>query len=161
MDELENDNIANQEKKETYASSIEEFDEFLTEETIEKEDEVPFDSQIVKLNWFRVFFISFLLTIFAIGVTLLVLLIISRNKPLIFIYSPWFFLIECGLFLTFGGCIGTFKQSFTISYLRNRFFKTDKITGADTKLAIASSYTYVFVGILLGLASILAWLAVS
>jgi hypothetical protein len=159
--EIENDEITEQEKKETYASSIEDFDEFIPEETIDKEDEVPFESQIVKLKWFRVLLISFILTIFTVGVTLIVLVIINRNRSYIFLYSPWFFLVECGIFFTFGGCVGTFRQSFTISYLRNRFFKTEKITGADTKLAIASSYTYVFVGLLLGLASFFAWLAVS
>jgi hypothetical protein len=158
--EIESDNTINEETKETYASSIEEFDDFIPEETIDKEDEVPFESQIVKLNWFRVLLISIILTFFTVGITLIVLVIINRNRPVIFLYSPWFFLIECGIFFTFGGCIGTFRQSFTISYLRNRFFKTDKITGADTKLAIASSYTYVFAALLLGLASFLAWLAV-
>ena len=159
--EIESNKTINQEANETYASSIEEFDEFIPEETIDKEEEVPFETQIVKLNWFRVLLISIILTFFTVGVTLIVLVIINRNRSYIFLYSPWFFLVECGIFFTFGGCVGTFRQSFTISYLRNRFFKTDRITGADTKLAVASSYTYVFVALLLGLASFLAWLAVS
>ncbi|NHJ41114.1 MAG: hypothetical protein FK731_13870 [Asgard group archaeon] len=160
MEEYESDNQPNKFEKESFPHSIEEFDEFVTEIKADKEVEIPYDSQYVKLNWLRVILISLFLTIFAVGITLLVLWIISRNKSYIFNYSPWFFLFECGLFFTFGGCVGTFKQSFSISFLRNRFLKKDSITGADTKLAIGSSYTYIFAGALLGLASYFAWLAI-
>lgn len=160
MAESEAENSSNQLEKEYPPHSIEEYDEFISEDKVEKEDEDPFDSQYVKLNWYRVIFISLFLSFFVVGITLLVLWLISRNKSYIFNYSPWLFLLECGLLLTFGGCVGTFKQSFSLSYLRNRFLKKDKITGADTKLAIGSSYTYIFAGVLLGLASYFAWLVI-
>ncbi|NHJ49075.1 MAG: hypothetical protein FK733_14910 [Asgard group archaeon] len=149
-----------QTSKKDITETYKEIDEFIsdkkTEEEIE-EVEVPLESQVVKLNWLRVLTITLILTTIVVGITLIALLIVSRNKELIFLFSPHIFFLECGIFLTFGGCLGTFRQSFSISYLRHKFTKTDMITGADTKLAIASSYTYIFAGVLLGLASLLAW----
>jgi len=135
------------------------FDDFLEEDTLEVDEEViPYDSMKVKLNWSRVIFVGIILSIFTTGLTLLAMwIIISRNdNRAIYLLTEIILLIECGIFFTFGGCVGTFKQSFTLNRLRFRKNKDKKITGADTKLAIGSSYTYVFAGIILGLFSLIA-----
>ena len=145
--------IENQEKEK------DDFDDFLEEDTLEENEEIiPYDSLKVKLNWLRVILVGIVLSIFTAGLTLLTMwIIISRNdNRTIYLFTEIILLIECGVFFTFGGCVGTFKQSFTLSRLRFRKDKDKKITGADIKLAIGSSYTYVFAGIILGLFSLIA-----
>ena len=49
------------------------------------------------------------------------------------------------------------KQSFTLDRIKVRLFKGEHITGADTKIAIGSAYTYIFAGVILGIVSLIAW----
>lgn len=153
------DNLKSSNLKEPVAKVEEDdFENLLENDTTEDSEIVPYDSQKVKLKWSRVIIVSFVLAIFTAGLTLLTMwIIISKNEnKAIYLLLEIILLIECGVFFTFGGCVGTFKQSFTINRLRFRKNKEKQITGADTKIAIASSYTYVFAGILLGLMSLIA-----
>ena len=115
-------------------------------------------SSKVKLRWSRVLIVGFAVSIVLIGVTLLVVWIISNTNQLIWYYTTWIFFIECGLLFIFGGCIGTVKQSFTLDSVKVRIFKGEKITGADTKIALGSAYTYVLTGFFIGIASLISWL---
>ncbi|MBN1330787.1 MAG: hypothetical protein JXA54_15045 [Candidatus Heimdallarchaeota archaeon] len=139
------------------------FEDFLHEDSLSKESEViPYDSMKVKLKWSRIILVGIILSIFTTGLTLLTMwIIISRNdNRSIYLFTEIILLIECGLFFTFGGCVGTFKQSFTINRIRFRKNNDKKITGADTIMAIGSSYTYVFAGLILGLFSLIAHLII-
>ncbi len=149
--ETENSSDDNQDTKSDFESSEEE----ISSETFEE-----YESAKVKLRWSRVLIVASVLALFFVGVTLLVLYFISKNNSVIFLYLPTFYLIECGLLLTFGGCVGTVRQSFTIDAIKHRLVKGEKITGADTKIAIGSAYTYIIAGFLIGFASFIAWLVV-
>jgi hypothetical protein len=137
-----------------------EYMEHITESEIPEE---TLESMDVKLKWSRVIIVAFVITLIVVGLTLLVFWILGRqyNDELVFAFLSWAFLIETGLLLTFGGCVGTVRQSFTIDRIRKRFTKGETITGADTKIAIGSAYTYIFSGVLLGLVTFLAWLIQS
>ena len=137
-----------------------EFIEQISESEIPKE---PYESVEVKLKWSRVIIVAIVISFIVVGITLLIFWILGRqyNEDLVFFFLSWAFLIETGLLLIFGGCMGTVRQSFTIDRIRRRFTKGESITGADTKIAIGSAYTYILSGLLLGLASFLAWLIQS
>ncbi|MHA1555814.1 MAG: hypothetical protein ACTSPM_02660 [Candidatus Heimdallarchaeota archaeon] len=111
----------------------------------------------VRLRWSRVFLVSIVVAIVLVLVTLLVCWIISFSNQFIFIYLSWIFLFEFGLLFIFGGCIGTVKQSFTMSSIKARLTRGERITGADTKIALGSAYSYIFAGVFLALASLIAW----
>lgn len=134
-----------------------EFIEQISDSAVPKE---PYESIEVKLKWSRVIIVAFVISFFIVGITLLIFWILGRqyDEVLVFFFLSWAFLIETGLLLIFGGCIGTARQSFTIDRIKKRFTKGESITGADTKIAIGSAYTYILSGVLLGLASFLAWL---
>ncbi|MCK5046026.1 MAG: hypothetical protein KAS22_05565 [Candidatus Heimdallarchaeota archaeon] len=137
-----------------------EFIEQISESEIPKE---PYESVEVKLKWSRVIIVAIVISFIVVGITLLIFWILGRqyDEVLVFFFLSWAFLIETGLLLIFGGCIGTVRQSFTIDRIKKRFTKGESITGADTKIAIGSAYTYILSGLLLGLASFLAWLIQS
>jgi len=137
-----------------------EFIEQISDSEIPKE---PYESLEVKLRWSRVIIVALVISFVVVGITLLIFWILGRqyDEVLVFFFLSWAFLIETGLLLIFGGCIGTVRQSFTIDRIKKRFTKGDSITGADTKIAIGSAYTYILSGLLLGLASFLAWLIQS
>ncbi len=111
----------------------------------------------VQLRWSRVLIVSIVVAIVLVLVTLLACWIISFSNPIIFLFLSWIFLIELALLFVFGGCIGTVKQSFTIDSIKSRLTRGERITGADTKIAIGSAYSYIFAGVFLGLASLIAW----
>ncbi|MHA1123374.1 MAG: hypothetical protein ACTSUW_01475 [Candidatus Heimdallarchaeota archaeon] len=138
-------------------------DEFIEQISDSEIPKVPYESIEVKLKWSRVIIVAIVISLFVVGITLLVFWILGRqyDEVFVFIFLSWAFLIETGLLLIFGGCIGTVRQSFTIDRIRKRFTKGESITGADTKIAIGSAYTYILSGLLLGLASFLAWLIQS
>ena len=117
-------------------------------------------SNEVTLRWSRVFIVSIVVAVVLVSVTLLFCLIIKNAVNLIFLFLPWIFLIEFGLLFIFGGCIGTVKQSFTIGVIRARLTRGERVTGADTKIAIGSAYTYIFAGIYVSLASLISWLII-
>ena len=117
-------------------------------------------SNEVTLRWSRVFIVSIVVAVVLVLVTLLVCVIIKNAVPLIFLFLPWIFLIEFGLLFIFGGCIGTVKQSFTIGIIRARLTRGERVTGADTKIAIGSAYTYILAGVYVSIASLIAWLIV-
>lgn len=137
-----------------------EFIEQISDSEIPKE---PYESLEVKLKWSRVIIVAIVISFIVVGITLLIFWILGRqyDEVLVFFFLSWAFLIETGLLLIFGGCIGTVRQSFTIDRIKKRFTKGESITGADTKIAIGSAYTYILSGLLLGLASFLAWLIQS
>ena len=137
-----------------------EFIEQISESEIPKE---PYESVEVKLKWSRVIIVAIVISFIVVGITLFIFWILGRqyDEVLVFFFLSWAFLIETGLLLIFGGCIGTVRQSFTIDRIKKRFTKGESITGADTKIAIGSAYTYILSGLLLGLASFLAWLIQS
>lgn len=137
-----------------------EFIEQISESEVPKE---PYESVEVKLKWSRVIIVAIVVSFVVVGITLLIFWILGRqfDEVLVFSFLSWTFLVETGLLLIFGGCIGTVRQSFTIDRIRRRFTKGESITGADTKIAIGSAYTYILSGLLLGLASFLAWLIQS
>ncbi len=137
-----------------------EFIEQISDSAIPKES---YESLEVKLRWSRVIIVALVISFVVVGITLLIFWILGRqyDEVLVFFFLSWAFLIETGLLLIFGGCIGTVRQSFTIDRIKKRFTKGDSITGADTKIAIGSAYTYILSGLLLGLASFLAWLIQS
>lgn len=114
-------------------------------------------SSKVKLRWSRVIIVSFVISIVLVLVSLLVIWIISLANAVVWYLPSWIFFIECGILLIFGGCMGTMKQSFTIDRIKVRFFKGEKITWADTKIAVGSAYSYIFAGIIIGIASLVAW----
>ncbi len=138
-------------------------DEFIEQISDSEIPKIPYESIEVKLKWSRVIIVAIVISLFVVGITLLVFWILGRQYDEVFVFSflSWTFLIETGLLLIFGGCIGTVRQSFTIDRIRKRFTKGESITGADTKIAIGSAYTYILSGLLLGLASFLAWLIQS
>ena len=125
-----------------------------------EEDLEEYLTNKVTLRWSRVFIVGIVVAIGLAAVTLLVCWIISFSVSIIFLYLPWIFIIEFGLLFIFGGCIGTVKQSFTIDAIKARLTRGERITGADTKIAIGSAYTYIVAGVLIGLASIIAWAVV-
>lgn len=122
-----------------------------------REDNEEYLTNKVRLRWSRVFLVSVVVAIVLVLVTLFVCWIISFSNQIIFLYLSWIFLFEFGLLFIFGGCIGTVKQSFTIDSIRVRLTRGERITGADTKIAIGSAYTYIFAGIFIGVASLIAW----
>ncbi len=132
------------------------FVEHLSESEITEEEYI---SMAVKLNWFRVIIVAFAITVIISGIVQLIFWILSKYyaSELVYPFLSWAYLIATGLLLTFGGCVGTAKQSFTIDRIRKRFSKGETITGADTKIAIGSAYTYIFSGVLLGIISIIVW----
>ena len=136
-----------------------EFEEYSYSEYIPTDpDELEkYLSSKVKLRWSRVVIVSFVVSIVLILVSLLVVWIISLANPAVWYLISWIFFIECGVLLIFGGCMGTMKQSFTIDRIKVRFFKGEKITWADTKIAVGSAYSYIFAGIIIGIASLVAW----
>ncbi|MCK5299421.1 MAG: hypothetical protein KAJ76_10970, partial [Candidatus Heimdallarchaeota archaeon] len=131
-----------------------EFIEQISESEIPKE---PYESVEVKLKWSRVIIVAIVISFIVVGITLLIFWILGRqyDEVLVFFFLSWAFLIETGLLLIFGGCIGTVRQSFTIDRIKKRFTKGESITGADTKIAIGSAYTYILSGVLLSLASLI------
>ncbi|NHJ32866.1 MAG: hypothetical protein FK732_08385 [Asgard group archaeon] len=126
------------------------------------DDEIPdeeYESLEVKLNWSRVIIVAIAITFFVAGLTLLIFWIISRKSGIyVYLFVSWVYFVETGLLLIFGGCIGTVRQSFSIDRIKRRFTKGEKITGADTKIAIGSAYTYIISGLLLGIVSVIAWI---
>ena len=143
--------------------SLEETDQKNTEylkETLGEEELEEYLTNKVTLRWSRVFIVGIVVAIGLAAVTLLVCWIISYSVSIIFLYLPWIFIVEFGLLFIFGGCIGTVKQSFTIGAIKARLTRGERITGADTKIAIGSAYTYIVAGVLIGLASIIAWAVV-
>ena len=92
----------------------------------EEIDEIPYETQKVKLRWSRVFLIATILTIILTGISVLIIWRVSINREQVILFSPMFFFIECGLLLIFGGCIGTIKQSFTIDYIKVKLMKGEK-----------------------------------
>lgn len=141
-------------KNETSKDSTDDFEHYLSDESTNDQTEtVPYETNIVKLNWLRVFIVSIIVTIVFTGLTFLVIWIIGRNNYAIWAFVDWILFIEFGVFLTFGGCLGTWKQSFSLNQLNVKLFKGDKLTGADTKLAIGSSYTYIIAGCFIGIIS--------
>ena len=133
-------------------------DEFIEQISDSEVPKEPYESIEVKLKWSRVIIVAIVISFFIVGITLLIFWILGRQYGVVFFFLSWAFLIETGLLLIFGGCIGTARQSFTIDRIKKRFTKGESITGADTKIAIGSAYTYILSGVLLGLASFLAWL---
>ncbi|MBD3190129.1 MAG: hypothetical protein GF308_05775 [Candidatus Heimdallarchaeota archaeon] len=117
------------------------------------------ESFTLKIRWSHVFMIAIILAVIVIAINLLLFWILLRND--LFGNLPLWLLIECALLLIFGGCLGTAKQSFMISYLKNRLVKGEKITGKDTKIAIGSAYTYIIAGFFIGFASFLSWIILN
>ena len=114
----------------------------------------------VKLKLAIVFIVSLVLTVVIISLTVLIVWIVHFNRAQIYLYTPFIFFVECGFLFIFGGCIGTVKQSFTIDWVKVKLMKGEHITGADTKIAICSAYTYILVGLFLSIISLIAWLFV-
>ncbi|MCF2143863.1 MAG: hypothetical protein K9W42_09200 [Candidatus Heimdallarchaeota archaeon] len=119
---------------------------------------IPYETMVVKLNWFRVVLVSLIVTAFLTALTFLVVWLVALNYSVVWAFLDWIFFIECGILFTFGGCLGTWKQSFSLNVINRRLFKADKLTGADTKLAIGSSYSYIFSALLLGLISVILFI---
>ncbi len=132
------------------------FDDSLSKDSAQ-EDYEEYTTNIVRLRWSRVLIVSVAVAIVLVLVTLLGCWIISFSISIIFIYLSWILLVEFGLLFIFGGCIGTVKQSFTINSIKARLTRGERITGADTKIAIGSAYSYIFAGVFVGLASLIAW----
>jgi hypothetical protein len=133
-------------------------DEFIEQISDSEIPQEEYDSNDVKLNWSRVIIVAIVIALFITGLTLFIFWIISRNAgTYVYLFVSWVYFIETGLLLIFGGCVGTVRQSFTIDRIKKRFSKGDKITGADTKIAIGSAYTYILSGVLLGIVSVIAW----
>ncbi|MBK5113355.1 MAG: hypothetical protein KGD59_12075 [Candidatus Heimdallarchaeota archaeon] len=145
-------------KEDLIPKKIEDPDEFIEQISDSEIPQEEYDSKDVKLNWSRVIIVATVIALFITGLTLFVFWIISRNAgTYVYLFVSWAYFIETGLLLTFGGCVGTVRQSFTIDRIKKRFSKGDKITGADTKIAIGSAYTYILSGVLLGIVSVIAW----
>ena len=157
---LESTEILNEPDKDTKLPIPKEpdFQELYPDAPTDPEELAKYLSSKVKLRWSRVLIVGFVVSIVLVLVTLLVVWIISNTNALVWYFTTWIFFIECGLLLIFGGCIGTVKQSFTLDNIKVRIFKGEKITGADTKIALGSAYTYVLTGVFLGLASFISWL---
>jgi len=142
-------------------STAEDFDDYSTAMETGPTEEDVYDSMKVKLKWSRVFIVGLIIGLLIVAVTLLIIWLVSMNGQMQrWLYLSWIYFITCGLMLIFGGCVGTVKQSFTIDAIRKRMAKGEKITGADTKIAIGSAYTYIFAGTVVGIASLIAWLIV-
>ncbi|NHJ04726.1 MAG: hypothetical protein EAX90_07880 [Candidatus Heimdallarchaeota archaeon] len=137
-----------------------EFEEYYEDAPTDLEELEKYLTSKVKLRWSRVFILSIIISIVLVLINILVVWLVHYSIALIYYWTPWFFFIECGLLLIFGGCVGTTKQSFTLDKIKVRIFKGENITGADTKIALGSAYTYIFTGVFMGLASIIAWLIV-
>lgn len=133
-----------------------EFDDSLSEDSAQENFEEYLTNK-VQLRWSRVFIVSIVIAIVLVLVTLLVCWVISFSISFIFLYLSWILLFEFGLLFIFGGCIGTVKQSFTISSIKARLTRGERITGADTKIALGSAYSYIFAGVFVGLVSLIAW----
>lgn len=142
-------------------STTEEFDDYYSAmKTSPTEDDI-YDSMKVKLKWSRVLIVGLVIGLIICGITLLIVWLVSRNdREQLWLFLPWIFFIIFGLLFVFGGCVGTVKQSFTLDAIRRRMAKGEKITGADTKIAIGSAYTYILAGVVVGIASLIAWLVV-
>ncbi len=119
---------------------------------------IPYETMVVKLNWFRVVLVSLIVTAFITALTFFVVWLVALNYSVVWAFLDWIFFIECGILFTFGGCLGTWKQSFSLNVINRRLFKGDRLTGADTKLAIGSSYSYIFSALLLGLISVILFI---
>lgn len=113
----------------------------------------------IKLRWSRVFMIATILSLFVIVVNILAFWLLLNND--LFGNLPLWLLIECGLLLIFGGCLGTTKQSFMINWVKVKLLKGEKITGKDTKIAIGSAYTYIIAGFFVGIASFISWIVLD
>jgi hypothetical protein len=143
-------------------STQEEYDEYYDVMSTSPTEEDVFDSMQVKLKWSRVFLVGLIVGLFFCAITLLIVWIVANaGRPQLYLFLPWIYFIEFGLMFIFGGCIGTVKQSFTIDAIRRRMAKGEKITGADTKIAIGSAYTYIFSGVVIGIASLITWVIVK
>ncbi|MHA1739522.1 MAG: hypothetical protein ACTSXA_00915 [Candidatus Heimdallarchaeota archaeon] len=142
-------------------SSTEELNDYYSAmETGPTEDDI-YDSMKVKLKWSRVLIVGLIIGLLICAITLLIVWLVSRNgREHLWVFLPWIFFIIFGLMFIFGGCVGTVKQSFTIDAIRRRMAKGESITGADTKIAIGSAYTYILAGAIVGIASLIAWLVV-
>ena len=139
----------------------EEFDDYYSAMETGPTEEDIFKSMQVKLRWSRVLIVGLIVGLFICAITLLIVWLISRNdRAHVILFLPWIYFIVCGLMLIFGGCVGTVKQSFTLDIIRRRMAKGETITGADTKIAIGSAYTYIFAGVIVGIASLITWLIV-
>lgn len=134
----------------------------------ENNSEVPTDpeelesyiSNAVKLRWSRVIIVAFVIGLVLIAVNLIIIWVVNMYYPIFYLGLPWYFFIEMGILFIWGSCLGTMKQSFTIDRIKNRLIKGEPITGADTKIAIGSAYTYILAGVILGIASFISWLIV-
>ncbi|HUU77202.1 MAG TPA: hypothetical protein VMX55_02575 [candidate division Zixibacteria bacterium] len=157
-DKLEEKSVTNIEKQ--IIQKEPEFKEYYEDAPTDLEELEKYITSKVKLRWSRVFILSVIISTVIALINILVVWIIHFSNALIKYWTPWFFFIECGLLLIFGGCVGTTKQSFTLDKIKVRFFKGENITGADTKIALGSAYTWIFTGVFLGLASLIAWLIV-
>ncbi|MFW9922550.1 MAG: hypothetical protein ACFFDW_04585 [Candidatus Thorarchaeota archaeon] len=93
-------------------------------------------------------------------ITLLIAYILSFYYVTIYLLLPWIYFIITGAVFIWSGCIGTMKQSFTLDRIKVKITKGESITGADTKIAIGSAYTYFIAALIVGLASLFSWLAV-
>jgi hypothetical protein len=111
----------------------------------------------VEIRWSQVGLVGSILGLVIVGLNFLFFLILKINRPYVFIYLPWAFFLECGLLLTFGGCVGTVKQSITIDRIRKKLSKGENVNWIDTKIALGSAYTYILAGVILAIASFIAW----
>lgn len=142
-------------------SPIEDFDDYYSAMETGPTEEDIYDSMQVKLKWSRVLIVGFIIGLLICLITMFVLWLVARNgREHLWLFLAWIYFITCGLMLIFGGCVGTVKQSFTLDAIRRRMAKGDKITGADTKIAIGSAYTYILAGVVVGIASLIAWLVI-
>ncbi|MHA1188145.1 MAG: hypothetical protein ACTSSK_14965 [Candidatus Heimdallarchaeota archaeon] len=131
------------------------------EAQVESSTEELNDYYSAKLKWSRVLIVGLIIGLLICAITLLIVWLVSRNgREHLWVFLPWIFFIIFGLMFIFGGCVGTVKQSFTIDAIRRRMAKGESITGADTKIAIGSAYTYILAGAIVGIASLIAWLVV-
>ena len=131
---------------------LEEKKETLSEEELERRQEA---AAKLRIRWSRVLILALILSVIFIGINWLVFWILLRNGFVLNL--PLALLIECGILLIVGGCLGTIKQSFMINRLKIRVFKGEKITMADTKIALGSAYTYILLGVFVGIASGIFW----
>jgi len=122
------------------------------------EESIPYETPEIKLRWLHVFIVSLVITGVFTALTFFIVWLVGRSYSIVWAFLDWIFFVECGVLFTFGGCLGTWKQSFSINALSRRIFKSEKLTGADTKLAIGSSYSYVLTGVFLGLISLILFL---
>ncbi|NHJ86399.1 MAG: hypothetical protein FK734_13125 [Asgard group archaeon] len=158
-EEIQNNN--HEEKSTSRLESLEEKASTISTDEYKNAEEIPYVTQKVKLRWSRVFLVAIILTIFLTGISVIIIWRVSIDREQVILFSPMFFFIECGLLLIFGGCIGTIKQSFTIDFIKVKLMKGEKISFADTKIAIGSAYSYILTGVFLGVVSLIAYLIVN